>query len=250
MAVQYVTMDNLGKAMERYGNTVKLYTNEQIKAYIKAIAYDTETHMLKFYTVPAPVPAGTVPYLEVNIGEGGGGQEEYDELYTMSMEIPQVPDQGKFKTHIIYQGTGQHKTEIGRINLEYDTFVESGSVVTATPQNPIVIGGQTITDGKYLRLVIHNNSIPVYISLGDIGAVYAAGDGIQIDQNEEISIVIDSNNANGLAVGPNGLKLNLAVAPDSAHGIAGSAGAMSAQDKEILDSFSIATDAQIENLFN
>ena len=133
MAVQYVTMDNLGKAMERYGNTVKLYTNEQIKAYIKAVTFDDETNKLKFYTVPAPVPAGTEPYLEVEVGSGD------------------------FK--------------------------------------------------------------------------------------------IDTENANGLEVGADGLKLNLAVAPDAEHGVVGSAGAISAEEKAVLSSFSVATEQQIRDLF-
>lgn len=247
MAEIYVTLDNLGRAMSRYDTIFKQWTEDKIKSYVKAITYDDQTHMLKFYTVPYPVPTGTVPYLQVEIPPGF---DELEALFTVSVNEAAVPDQGKYKTYVFYQGTGAQKTEIGKISLDYDTVVESGSVVEATPQNPIIINGQTITEGKYLKLVIKNNVDPVYIALTDIGSVYTGGNGIDVDANAVITIDIDSSNANGLAVGANGLRLDLAVAPDVEHGIAGSAGAMSAEDKAILSSFSIATESQIRGLFN
>lgn len=235
----YITLDNLSRAMQRYDTIFKAYTDDKIKGYIRAITFDPENRLLKFYTIPAPIPEGTVPYLQVEIPPDSS---ELDSLFGISMETAVVPDAGKFKTHILYQGTGANKTEIGRINLEYDTVVESGVVVEPTPQNPITIGGQTITSGKYLRLTIHNNAVPVYIDLNDIGAVYSGGNGIDIDANAVISVEIDNSNANGLGVTANGLKLDLATTS--------SAGAMSAEDKQILSNFSVATEAQIKALFD
>lgn len=247
MADTYITLANLSRAMERYDRTFKLYTDDRIKAFMHAITYDNETRKLKFYDKPAPVPVGTQPFLEVTLPPDLDGLED---LFVVSLEEKAQPDQGKFRTYVMYQGTGNNKTEIGRIQQEYDTAVTGGTVVEATPEHPIVIGGQTVTSGKYLRLVIKNQSDPVYIALTDIGSAILEGNGINIDSNNTISIEIDSNNANGLAVDENGLKMNMAVAPDSSQGIAGSAGAMSASDKEILNSFSVATEAQIKGLFD
>lgn len=246
MAEVYVTLNNLAKAMDRYDKTFKVYTDDRIKDFIKAITYDQDEHKLKFYTVPAPVPEGTVPYLEVDIGSSG---QDFTDLFGVSMEEAVAPETGKYKTYVFYQGEGNNKTEIGKISLEYDTVVESGSVVTATAQNPIVVGSTEVTEGKYLRLVIKNNAVPVYIALSDIGAVYKEGDGIRIANDATISINIDENNSNGLVIDSNGIGLNLAVAPDPEHNIAGSAGAISAEDKAVLDNFSIATDSQIRSLF-
>lgn len=247
MAENYITLSNLSRAMQRYDDNFKRFTDEKIKNYIRAITFDDETRLLKFYTIPAPIPAGTVPYLEVEIPETA---DELEELFSVSMVTPVVPDAGKFKTYVFYQGTGRNKIEIGRVNLEYDTVVESGVVVEATPQNPIVIGQTTYTSGKFLRLTIKNNVIPVYIALEDMGKTYVEGNGVDIDHNNVISIKLNLVNSNGLEVDSNGLKLNLAVAPDSDNNIQGSAGAMSASDKEKLDSIVVATSEQIQGLFD
>jgi len=233
--------------MERYDRTFKLYTDDRIKAFMHAITYDDQTRKLRFYDKPAPVPAGTQPFLEVTLPPDLEGLED---LFVVSLEEKAQPDQGKFRTYIMYQGTGDNKIEIGRIQQEYDTSVTGGTVVEATPEHPIIIDGQTVTSGKYLRLTIKNQLDPVYIALTDIGSVILPGDGISISQNNEISININSNHANGLAVDSNGLKMNMAEAPDEEQGTLGSAGAMSALDKEILNSFSIATEAQIKSLFD
>ena len=234
----YVTLDNLGRAMQKYDVNFRMYTDDKIKGYIRAITFDPENRLLKFYTIPAPIPEGTIPYLQVEIPPEAS---ELDALYNISMETPVVPDTGKFKTHIIYQGTGDNKTEIGRINLEYDTVVKSGVVVEATPQEPIVVGEQTFTSGKFLKLTINNSELPVYISLEDMGVEYIGSDGINISANAEISIEIDSSNANGLEVTASGLGLNVATSS--------TAGAMSAEDKGKLDSIVVATEAQIRALF-
>lgn len=57
--------------------------------------------------------------------------------------------------------------------------------------------------------------------------------GLAFDANGALYINIDANNANGLAVTGDGLRLDLAQA--STDGVGGAAGAMSAADKENLD---------------
>lgn len=153
MADIYITLDNLSKAMSRYDKTFKLYTDDRIVSFLKAIAYDDEENKIKIYDVPAPVPAGTIPIVE----------------------IPIAP--------------------------------------------------------------------------ADAGKVYVEGDGIIISSDAEISINIDEANKHGLAIGENGLMLQLATAPNPDEGIVGNAGAMSAEDKARLDSLKIATESEVKALF-
>lgn len=247
MAEVYITLNNLSRAMERYDKTYKIYTDDRIAKYIKAVSFDQNDHMLRFYTVPAPVPAGTVPYLQVEIPPDS---DVLASLFDVSMEQKVVPDTGKFRTYEFFQGTGANKKSIGKVNLEYDTVVESGVVVEATPQNPIVIGDQTYTEGKFLRLTIKNSQLPVYIALTDIGSIYQEGNGISFDEHNVISIDLNSSSANGLAVDRNGLRLNLAIAADSDNSDPGANGAMAATDKEKLDSITVATEGQIRALFS
>jgi len=247
MAIQYVTKDNL----VRYDNLVKMYIDTQTVSSIKTVTYDSQTNKLSFYKIDQPIPSGTTPYLEVSLGmpDGITLQEALDNL-TVGLVEQQTPDQGMFKTYVLKQGLGTFETEVGKFSLPYDTVVQGGSVVTATTENPIIIDGQTVTEGKFLQLNIAHQTDPVYISFSDIGAVYTDGDGINIDSNAEISVVINSNKANGLAVTSNGIELNLATPSDESNSIQGSAGAMSVADKDKLDSIRIATDAEILALFD
>lgn len=76
---------------------------------------------------------------------------------------------------------------------------------------------------------------------------YTAGNGIDIT-NHKVSTVVDSSNANGLSVGANGI--GLAPASASVSGVGGTAGAMTAADKEKLDNIESASDAEITAIVN
>ena len=75
----------------------------------------------------------------------------------------------------------------------------------------------------------------IYLPVNDLVDVYTAGDGLALNGGQ-FSVTIDSNNANGLSVGANGLALAAVTA--SASGVGGSNGAMLATDKEKLDGVS------------
>lgn len=102
--------------------------------------------------------------------------------------------------------------EVGEaINIPKDLFVESGEIV----ENP---AGQT--PGKYLKLVLQNQTDPVYINVADLVDAYTAGNGITISSTNEVAAKVVAGN--GLSVDTDGIKMG------AASGTA--AGAMSSAD--------------------
>ena len=97
------------------------------------------------------------------------------------------------------------------INIPKDLFVESGEIV----ENP---AGQP--EGKYLKLVLQNQTAPVYINVADLVDAYTAGNGIAISNTNQVSAKVVA--ANGLSVDTDGIKMGLASGT--------AAGAMSAAD--------------------
>lgn len=97
------------------------------------------------------------------------------------------------------------------INIPKDLFVESGEIV----ENP---AGQT--PGKYLKLVLQNQTAPVYINVADLVDAYTAGNGITISGTNEVAAKVVAGN--GLSVDTDGIKMG------AASGTA--AGAMSSAD--------------------
>lgn len=147
-------------------------------------------------------------------------------------------------------GSGGADTPVGdKIQIAKDMVVKDGSVVDVTFDSEtdklfdglvdvtaIIKGEDTPTAadaGKYIKLEIANaTEDKLYIKATDLVDVYGSGNGITITNNT-VSINIDNANKNGLGVTENGLKLDLVSASTSGEG--GSAGAMSATDKEKLD---------------
>lgn len=97
------------------------------------------------------------------------------------------------------------------INIPKDLFVESGEIV----ENPT---GQPA--GKYLKLVLQNQTDPVYINVADLVDAYTPGNGITISGTNEVSAKVVAGN--GLSVDTDGIKMG------AASGTA--AGAMSSAD--------------------
>jgi hypothetical protein len=124
------------------------------------------------------------------------------------------------------------ETPIGaKINIPKDMVVSGGEVKTVTVADQPYEGA--VVGDKYIDLTIANaDSDHIYIPVKDLVDIYSAGNGLTLS-NGAFSVVIDSNSANGLSVGANGIGLAQAVASTS--GAGGSAGAMSASDKEKLD---------------
>lgn len=91
-------------------------------------------------------------------------------------------------------------TNVGAaINIPKDLFVESGEIV----ENP---AGQP--EGKYLKLVLQNQTAPVYINVADLVDAYTAGNGITISDTNEVSAKVVAGN--GLSVGTDGIKMGAA----------------------------------------
>ena len=123
-----------------------------------------------------------------------------------------------------------------KINFAADIFVQhvSGVLTAAEADAPnnIEVGD------KYVEFTVgttgDENPTILKLKLTDLVDTYVAGDGISISASNEIGIVIDVTNANGLSVGANGLALGLASAS--------TAGALSAAD---YARFSNAADANL-----
>ena len=106
------------------------------------------------------------------------------------------------KVYTIKQGG----TEVGTINIPKDLVVKSGSVVKGTWD------GNTFTEGTgngtALKLVIANQTAPVYINTLDLVKDHTAGNGIAISDTNVVSIKLDASNESFLSVGEGGLKLS------------------------------------------
>lgn len=102
------------------------------------------------------------------------------------------------------------------INIPKDLFVESGEIVTNPTGQPA---------GKYLKLVLQNQTEPIYINVADLVDAYTNGLGITISANNEISIKIVVGN--GLSVDTDGIKMATVTTTTN--------GAMLSSDKVKLD---------------
>lgn len=87
-----------------------------------------------------------------------------------------------------------------------------------------------------------------YITSADLPTPYTEGNGIDISENNYISVKINVNGANGLGVGGDGISLN--VVTPSVNGVGGTNGAMLATDKEKLDGISAGAEANVQSDWN
>ena len=123
-----------------------------------------------------------------------------------------------------------------KINIPKDLVVESGEIkVVETADQPYE--GAEVGD-KYIDLTINDSSADhIYIPVKDLVDIYTAGDGINVSASNEISLVVNNSNANGLSVSANGIAL--AVATTSSNG------AMSSTDKTKLDGIESGAEVNI-----
>lgn len=132
------------------------------------------------------------------------------------------------------------------IDIPKDFVVKAATLGTVTTADVPYQGAQV--GDKYIDLTINTTDASetathIYLPVNDLVDVYTAGNGINVSNTNAISVVVDSSNANGLSVGSNGVALALATASTS--GVGGSAGALSAADKEYIDGLKSATLADI-----
>ena len=155
--------------------------------------------------------AGTGEKTKQTIKQGASGSEK--EIGTivvpdLKMEVKAIPNDGYLKTYQFTYGTGT----TFEVDIPKDLVVESGEVITVTDEAPV----SGLTNGTYLKLVILNQTNPIYIDVKDLCDVYtgkAVTDGVSvtISDTNEISAalvgkaVAESNLADDLANKINGL---------------------------------------------
>lgn len=133
-------------------------------------------------------------------------------------------------------------TQVGAtINIPKDYLVRSGEVKTVTVADEPYEGA--VVGDKYLDFVVNTiddsgNISHIYIPVSDLVDAYIAGNGIQISDNNYISVKVSQQGVDhGLGVGGDGLTVRM-VTP-SINGVGGTHGAMYAADKEKLDNLEI-----------
>jgi len=150
----------------------------------------------------------------------------------------------------------QNGVQVGAtIDIPKDFLVKSATVETVTTANTPV-EGYTVGQ-KYLDFVVNTvdndaTASHIYLLVDELVDVYNEGNGIELGANNTFSVKINAASANGLSVDANGVALALVIA--STEGVGGSNGAMSAVDKENLDTLvananETISDAEIADLF-
>lgn len=115
----------------------------------------------------------------------------------LKMEVKATPNDGYLKTYQFTYGTGT----TFEIDIPKDLVVESGEVIVVTDEAPV----SGLTNGTYLKLVIVNQTEPLYIDVKDLCDVYTgktATDGVSIS-------VSDTNEISATLVGKAVTEANL-----------------------------------------
>lgn len=155
--------------------------------------------------------AGTGEKTKQTIKQGKSGSEK--EVGTivvpdLKMEVKATPNDGYLKTYQFTYGTGT----TFEVDIPKDLVVESGEVIVVTDDAPV----SGLVNGTYLKLVIVNQTDPVYIDVKDLCDVYtgkAVTDGVSVtisDTNEISATLVgkavsEANLADDLANKINGL---------------------------------------------
>lgn len=105
----------------------------------------------------------------------------------LKMEVKAAPNNGYLKTYQFTYGTGS----TFEIDIPKDLVVKSGEVIVVADDSPV----SGLTNGTYLKLVIANQTEPVYINVADLCDVYTgktATDGVSvaISASNEISAAL------------------------------------------------------------
>lgn len=128
-----------------YDNTTSGLTATDVQAAIDEIAAQS---------------AGGVGSKTVYLRDESAGQSAYAKVYTL------------------YQGASasdmSQNTNLGSINIPKDLVVQSGHIVTV--EDGVDSDGDTTSeaDGTYIKLVIQNQTTPIYINVADLVDAYTA----------------------------------------------------------------------------
>ena len=124
-------------------------------------------------------------------------------IVSLSSTTPSDGTSSVLKKYTLYQ----NNEEIGHIDIPKDLVVTSGSVVKGTWSGNVFTEVES-GNGTALKLVIANQTAPVYINTLDLVKDHVGGNGISISDKNEISIrIADGNEGNFLKLDAGGLKL-------------------------------------------
>ena len=113
------------------------------------------------------------------INEVKDALDQAESDHKVALSIKTDPEEGILKSYTITQGEGENAVTVGKIDIPKDLVVTEGSVV----ENP---EGQP--EGTYIKLVIANQTAPLYINVKDLVDVYTAA------QNAaQVQLAINSN---------------------------------------------------------
>lgn len=121
----------------------------------------------------------------------------------VSLSSTTPSDASVLKKYTLYQ----NGEKIGDIDIPKDLVVTSGSVVKGTWSENVFTEVES-GNGTALKLVIANQTAPVYINTLDLVKDHVGGNGISISDKNEISInIADGNEGDFLKLDAEGLKL-------------------------------------------
>ena len=124
-------------------------------------------------------------------------------IVSLSSTTPSDGTSSVLKKYTLYQ----NNEKIGEIDIPKDLVVTSGSVVKGTWSGNVFTEVES-GNGTALKLVIANQTEPVYINTLDLVKDHVGVSGISISDTNEISIKIaDGNEGNFLKLDAGGLKL-------------------------------------------
>lgn len=179
---------------------------------------------------------GTTIGVQVSKEEGNALELKEDGLFVSPaaasgavefvIEKQDTPEDGFSATYKLKRTADGADTYVGdAINIPKDAVLSGGTYeIVDTADTPYA--GAEVGD-PYVDLVVANaEESHIYIPLKGLVDTVKAGDGITVTNNT-VSIKLDEANANGLAVGADGLSMAVATTT--------SAGAMSAEDKTNLN---------------
>lgn len=134
--------------------------------------------------------AGTGELTKQTIKQGETGSEvEIGTIVVpdLKMEVKATPNDGYLKTYQFTYGAGT----TFEIDIPKDLVVESGEVIVVTDDAPVT----GLANGTYLKLVIVNQTEPVYIDVKDLCDVYTGktetdGISITVSDTNEISATL------------------------------------------------------------
>lgn len=166
------------------------------KGVISATAGDIAAAHVTIADTANHFNAGTVEAaLEELYSQSGAGSK-------VTVEEAAGTEASVLKVYTIKQGG----SEVGKINIPKDLVVTSGSVVKGNWAGDVFTENAS-GNGTALKLVIANQTNPVYINTLDLVKDHTAGNGIAISDTNVISVVVDPTSETGLSVGAAGIKL-------------------------------------------